>query len=137
MPPESHPGLASSWQGRTLADESSSSASETAAAAAAAIVASGGAWPSASRPLPVVDESAPTTEVQVRVSGSPPQRLKLNRAHTIADLKALLEKALEAAAVAPRAYVLSAGFPPKPLVDEAATLEAAGLLSAAVTHRWA
>lgn len=117
-----------SGQGRTLGESS--------AAPPADAVASGlEAWPSAASPPPAVDPAAPTTEVQLRISGSPPQRLKLNHTHTVADLKSLVERALEAAGHAPHGYVLAAGFPPKPLTDDSATLESAGLLNASVIHR--
>eukprot|EP00322_Chrysochromulina_rotalis_P018625 CAMPEP_0115848616 /NCGR_PEP_ID=MMETSP0287-20121206/11017_1 /TAXON_ID=412157 /ORGANISM="Chrysochromulina rotalis, Strain UIO044" /LENGTH=391 /DNA_ID=CAMNT_0003302541 /DNA_START=20 /DNA_END=1195 /DNA_ORIENTATION=- len=121
-------------QGRTLADEVPAATS----GAAASTLASGTSesWQTAERIPPTVDAEAPTTEVQVRLAGSPPQRFKLNKKHTVADLKCLVELALANAGHAPRAYVLSAGFPPKPLSDDEATLEAAGLLSAAVSHRW-
>ena len=94
-----------------------------------------GAWPTAERPPVVVDESAAVTEVQVRLPGSP-QRFRLNKTHTVADLKQLIEAALDKLGEAPRAYTLMCGFPPKPLTDNAASVEAAGLVGAAVTHRW-
>jgi len=63
-------------------------------------------------------------------------RLELHPQHTVLDLKTLLERALGEAGVAPRPYALAAGFPPKPLGDEDATIEATGLVGAAVTQRW-
>ena len=53
------------------------------------------------RPTPAraqVDLGAPTTDVQVRLAGGevPPQRLKLNRTHTVTDLLTLLEHTLQA-----------------------------------------
>ena len=83
-----------------------------------------------------MDEAGATTSVQVRVSGSA-HRFTLNTSHCVADLKTLIEAQLSAAGEAPRPYVLAAGFPPKPLADESATIEAAGLIGAAVTLRWA
>lgn len=96
-----------------------------------------GAWPSSERAPPAVDASAPTTTLQVRLTGGSPQRFTLNTSHTVADLRCLVERALAAAGEGPRGYVLATGFPPKQLTDSTATLEAAGLLNAAVTHRWA
>ncbi|KAL3892744.1 MAG: hypothetical protein SGPRY_014829 [Prymnesium sp.] len=83
-----------------------------------------------------VDESAPTTVVQVRLTGLAPVVFRLNASHTVADLKALIESKLSEAGEPPRAYTISSGFPPKRLSADDMTLEAAGLLSAAVTHRW-
>ena len=108
-------------------------ASTASADSASAEGSSDGAWPHATPP--VVDEGAPVTELQVRLP-SGPLRLRLNRAHTVADLKAHIETSLASAGEAPRKYVLSSGFPPKPLIDDAVTLEAAGLISAAVAFRW-
>ena len=97
--------------------------------------AAGGTWPSAGLPAVVVDDSAATTEIQVRLPGAP-QRFKLNKTHTVAALKQLVEAALAKSGEAPRKYSLLCGFPPKPLSDDSATVEAAGLVGAAVTHRW-
>ena len=71
-----------------------------------------------------------------RLAGAGAQRFRLNRTHTVLDLKALVEDALCAGGEAPRPFVLAAGFPPKPLTDDEATVESAGLVGAAVTHRW-
>ena len=94
-------------------------------------------WAHASKPSPTVDESAPTTEVQVRLAGAGAVRFRLNRTHKVADLRIMVEGALAGAGEAARPYILAAGFPPKPLTDDDATLEAAGLVGSAVTHRWA
>ena len=130
--------------GQTLGGGGGGASSSSAAAASPAAPAGGGgggegggaeAWPA--RAAVSVDEAAPTTSVQVRLATGGPQRFRLNTSHTVGDLKALVEAALGAAGVAPRGYVLAAGFPPKPLTDDAASLEAAGVAGAAVTHRWA
>jgi UBX domain-containing protein 1 len=142
-PPKKSSFAAFSGAGQTLGGTASDAASPaqsgepsaSAAPSGGGASADGGAW--SDRPPPTVDESAPTTEVQVRLASGGPQKFRLNRSHTVADLKTLVEAALAAAGVAPRAYVLAAGFPPKPLADEAATLDAAGLAGAAVTQRWA
>jgi len=83
-----------------------------------------------------VDESAPCTEVQVRLVGLPPFRVRLNQSHTIADLKMFVELKLSEAGEMPRPYALSSGFPPKLLGDDSATLKDSGVLSATVIHRW-
>ena len=94
-----------------------------------------GSWPSASKPPIVVDEAAAVTEVQVRLPAGP-QRLRLNRSHTVGEFKQCVELALDKAGEVPRAYALMCGFPPKPLNDDSITLEGAGLVGAAVTLRW-
>jgi hypothetical protein len=136
--------MAFSGEGRTLGGSSASASDASGGggegSGAASTPAGGGeagAWPNASRPAPVVDESAAVTEVQVRLPGLPPQRYRLNKTHAVADLKQVIEAALATNGVEPRSYVLMCGFPPKPLTDDGATVEAAGLVGAAVTHRWA
>ena len=117
------------------ASESAASATESPPVmrGGAAAAAGGGAWPE--RTAPTVDDATATT-IQVRLASGGPQRFKLNKAHTVGDLKALVEAALSATGESARPYTLAAGFPPKPLADEAATIEAAGLVGAAVTQRW-
>ena len=133
-----------SGSGYTLGGSSSSSAAAAASAEPSGGGGSssggggeGGAWPTAEAAVPQVDAGAPTTEVQVRLAGAPPQRFKLNRSHTVGDLKCLVERTLASLGEAPRRYTLAAGFPPKPLTDDALSLEQAGLVNAAVVHRWA
>lgn len=137
--PKQQPTMAAfSGAGHTLGGGDAGSSSSDAAAAAAAAGgdggdgAGGGGWPE--RADVVVDEST-ATSVQVRVGGAA-QRFRLNRSHTVADLKALLEAGFAKAGEKPRLYVLSAGFPPKPLADDSVTIEAAGLVGASVNHRW-
>jgi len=95
-----------------------------------------GAWSFADYPLPQVDDSAVCTVVQVRLVGQPPARLRMHQSHTIADLKKLVEQQLMQAGEQPRPFVLSSGFPPKPLTDDGATLASANLLNAVVIQRW-
>ena len=147
-PPAKPSFAAFSGSGQTLGGSSSAAAGDVGAAAAAGGSASGGGetsggggsmegWAHASKPSPTVDESAPTTEVQVRLAGAGAVRFRLNRTHKVADLRIMVEGALAGAGEAARPYILAAGFPPKPLTDDDATLEAAGLVGSAVTHRWA
>lgn len=82
-------------------------------------------------PAPVVDESKPTTTIQVRTSTGKKLKLKVNLTTTVYQLAALV--VAEAGGTA--AFSLSAGFPPKDLMDGSATIEAAGLQGAAVTQK--
>ncbi|ETV77262.1 hypothetical protein, variant [Aphanomyces astaci] len=83
--------------------------------------------------LKPVDTTQPTTVVQIRLANGSRVRETLNTTHTVQDLHAILRR--EGAAT--QSYVLLAGFPPKPITDMQATLEAAGLLGAAITQKWA
>mmetsp|Transcript_26833 Transcript_26833/g.68290 ORF Transcript_26833/g.68290 Transcript_26833/m.68290 type:complete len:111 (+) Transcript_26833:408-740(+) len=79
-----------------------------------------------SEPL-VVDESAPTTTLQVRMADGSRQRVTANQTHTVAQLKR------HVATFAPGiAFQLKGGFPPKPLLDDEATLLEAELLNESI-----
>ncbi|OQR84434.1 hypothetical protein ACHHYP_13389 [Achlya hypogyna] len=80
-----------------------------------------------------VDTSKPTTVIQIRLANGGRLRETLNVTHTVRDIHAVLHR--EGAGT--QAYILMAGFPPKPIVDMDATLQDAGLLGAAITQKWA
>lgn len=80
-----------------------------------------------------LDESQPTTTIQFRLSDGKKIRAKFNLTHTVADIHAYL--AQEGAAGS--AYMLLSGFPPKPLTDQATTIEAAGLKMGSITQKLA
>jgi hypothetical protein len=67
----------------------------------------------------------------VRTSGGKKLRLKVNTSITVAQLAALVV----ADTGTQEPFSLSAGFPPKDLLEPEATIEAAGLMGAAVTQR--
>ena len=121
-----------SGEGRTLGggDDAAASSAEPSAP-----VGGESGWPYATRDAPTIDENAPLTDVQVRMPGAV-KRFRLNRAHTVADLKALVEGILPPLAKHRASTCCRLASPPKPLTDDEATMEAAGLLNAAVTHRW-
>lgn len=103
--------------------------------------ATGGADPAlialvAAGPVPVADESKPTTIIQLRLASGSRVKAKLNLAHTVADLWRLVAAQMgEAAFAAASQHELSAGFPPKPLTSFEVTLADADLANASVTHR--
>lgn len=82
----------------------------------------------------VVDESQPTTTIQIRTHDRKRIRATFNLTHTIRHVQAYL--AQQQGDEAP-AYVLMAGFPPKRITDFDQTLEAAGLKNAAITQQLA
>jgi len=88
------------------------------------------------KPAPAADESKPCTTIQIRLSSGIRVKARLNLHHTVADLWWLVAAQMGAEAFkAASQHELSAGFPPKPLMDPSASLAAADLLNAAVTHR--
>lgn len=81
--------------------------------------------------LPVLDESAPTTTLQIRLKNGKKIRVKLNHTHKIADLLALIKSN----GGATDSFSLSSGFPPKDVCGTTLSLEEAGLIGAAVTQK--
>ncbi len=79
----------------------------------------------------VVDASAPTLRLQVKLANGKKEALTLNMSHTVGDLQAMVA-ALNGTGGKP--FMLLAGVPPKPLDMAAATVEAAGLRNASVSQ---
>eukprot|EP01017_Pseudomicrothorax_dubius_P005554 TRINITY_DN1142_c0_g1_i1.p1 TRINITY_DN1142_c0_g1~~TRINITY_DN1142_c0_g1_i1.p1 ORF type:complete len:240 (+),score=75.04 TRINITY_DN1142_c0_g1_i1:128-847(+) len=82
-------------------------------------------------PLPSVDQSKPTTTVQLRLHNGQTVRLTLNND---ARVEALFTYVMMAAPV-DGSFELISGFPPKPLSDVTQTLEDADLLDSTVIQR--
>ena len=80
---------------------------------------------------PVVDESAPKTQIQIRFHNGERASLTLNMTHTVADI----HNFVMSAAPVEGEYQLVSGFPPKPLTDTSKTVEQAGLKNAAITQK--
>lgn len=109
----------------------SSSAATTSASAPAAAPDAGA---TAAPPSVKVDESQPTTQLQIRLGDG--QRLagRFNHAHTVGDVRRYIDESHPGMAARP--YVLQASFPPKPVADEAQSLKDAGLVNAVVIQKW-
>ncbi len=78
--------------------------------------------PSDLPPAPTLDESQPTTVVQVKTTDGKKWKLKVNTSINVAQLTSLVA-ATNPGSTTPSA--LSSGFPPKDLVDRTAAVEAA------------
>lgn len=76
-----------------------------------------------------LDASAPSTSIKVRLASGKTEVVTINTHRTVGELQALVAR-LDGAGG--KAFVLRAGFPPKPLDVSAATIEAAGLVNASV-----
>jgi UBX domain-containing protein 1 len=81
-----------------------------------------------------LDAAAPTTVVALRLLDGSRVRATLNLSHTVAELRAHIAT-LPGGGGGLAPYMLLAGFPPKPLLDDAATVEAAGLKGAQITQK--
>lgn len=103
-------------EGNTLSSASSSTA------AAAPVQADKGAVQ--------VDESKPTTKIQIRFHDGSRKAEKFNEDHTVGDLRRYCQDCANG-----QAMQIMGGFPPKPVTDDAQTLKDAGLINSAVTVR--
>lgn len=87
------------------------------------------------RDAPTVDTSQPTTLLQVKLADGKKIRVKLNKHHTVMDLVAMIYHRDGDAGSNDAPYYLCAGFPPKDVTDINITLEAAGLVGAAIVQK--
>ncbi|CAO3627057.1 unnamed protein product [Mucor hiemalis] len=93
-----------------------------------------GAFPSASSnaAAPTVDESQPTTNIQVRLGDGSKLIAKLNHTHTVGDIRQFIESSQPAS----RPYSLQTTFPVKELKDNNQTVKEAGLLNSVIVQRY-
>ncbi|KAJ3336393.1 hypothetical protein HDU93_002918 [Gonapodya sp. JEL0774] len=103
-----------------------------------------GAFPSSSSssPVPVnpisgppvlaVDESQPTTSVQIRLADGTRLVAKFNHTHTIGDLRRFVRSSRPES----RSWALQTTFPVKELTEDTLTIKAAGLLNAVVVQKF-
>lgn len=94
-----------------------------------AVVRGGGGGAAVAR---LVDPTQPVTMLQVKLLDGRKEKIQINLGHTVGDLQ-MRVLALHGHGGAP--FVLAAGFPPKPLSDPHATIDAAGLKGSAVTQQ--
>jgi UBX domain-containing protein 1 len=75
-----------------------------------------------------VDDSLPSTSLQIRFADGSRLVARFNTSHTISDVRAFID------ATRPEAseYTLQAGFPPKPLEDATKTIEEAGVANSVI-----
>ncbi|CAO1948597.1 unnamed protein product [Urochloa humidicola] len=75
-----------------------------------------------------VDDSLPSTSLQIRFADGSRLVARFNTSHTISDVRAFIDATRPEA----REYTLQAGFPPKPLEDATKTIEEAGLANSVI-----
>ncbi|CAG8538659.1 414_t:CDS:10 [Paraglomus occultum] len=81
-----------------------------------------------------VDESLPTTSIQVRLGDGTRMVARFNHTHTIGDIRNFINASR--AGEASRDYTLQTTFPTKELTDESQTLTDASLLNSVVVQRY-
>lgn len=75
-----------------------------------------------------VDDSLPSTSLQIRFADGSRLVARFNTSHTIDDVRAFID----ATRPGDSDYILQAGFPPKPLEDATKTIEEAGVANSVI-----
>ncbi|KAJ7627054.1 SEP domain-containing protein [Roridomyces roridus] len=81
-----------------------------------------------------VDQTLPTTSVQIRLADGTRLVCRMNLTHTVLDLRNFINAARPENLVRP--YTIGTTFPNRTLEDDAATIENAGLKNSVVVQRW-
>jgi len=82
-----------------------------------------------------VDQSKPTTSVQVRLADGTRIVARMNLDHTVRDLRNFINASRPENITRP--YTIGTTFPNRTLDDDNLTIEAAGLLNSVIVQRWA
>ncbi|KAF9441884.1 ubiquitin-like protein [Macrolepiota fuliginosa MF-IS2] len=81
-----------------------------------------------------VDQTRPTTSVQVRLADGTRLVCRMNLNHTIGDIRNFINASRPENVARP--YTIGTTFPNRILEDDAATIESAGLVNSVVVQRW-
>ncbi|KAI0260609.1 hypothetical protein BC834DRAFT_899973 [Gloeopeniophorella convolvens] len=81
-----------------------------------------------------VDQTKPTTSVQVRLADGTRMVARMNLTHTVRDLRNFINASRPENNT--RAYTIGTTFPNRILEDDTVTIEAAGLLNSVIVQRW-
>lgn len=81
-----------------------------------------------------VDQTLPTTSVQIRLADGTRLVCRMNLTHTVGDIRNFINAARPENLTRP--YTVGTTFPNRVLEDNGATVEAAGLVNSVVVQRW-
>ncbi|KAM0853598.1 hypothetical protein ACQ4PT_050965 [Festuca glaucescens] len=115
--------------GRSLATPSENSAPSVVTSSAAT---SSAATATTMTKTVTVDDSLPSTSLQIRFADGSRLVARFNTSHTISDVRAFVDATRPGEA---SDYTLQAGFPPKPLDDATKTIEEAGVANSVIIQR--
>lgn len=82
-----------------------------------------------------VDQTKPTTSVQVRLADGTRMMARMNLTHTVGDLRSFINASRPENNARP--YTIGTTFPNRTLDDDNVTIEAAGLRNSVIVQRWA
>ncbi|KAF2615066.1 hypothetical protein F2Q70_00009305 [Brassica cretica] len=124
--------------GRTLggsSNDGSGSGSSMAPETAAIPIQTGLAAPTPTpTPRLVIDETVPTTSIQIRLTDGTRLVGKFNHHHTVNDIRGFIDSSRPGAPV--NYQLQTMGFPPAPLTDPTQTIEQAGLANSVVLQKF-
>ncbi|KAJ0250232.1 Plant UBX domain-containing protein 4 [Hirschfeldia incana] len=125
--------------GRTLggsSNDSSGSGSSIAPETAAVPIQTNQTGLAAPSPTPslVIDETLPTTSIQIRLTDGTRLVGKFNLYHTVNDIRGFIDSSRPGAPV--NYQLQTMGFPPTPLTDLTQTIEQAGLANSVVLQKF-
>ncbi|RPD73670.1 SEP-domain-containing protein, partial [Lentinus tigrinus ALCF2SS1-7] len=82
-----------------------------------------------------VDQTKPTTSVQIRLADGSRLVARMNLTHTVGDIRNFINASHPEHHARP--YVIMTTFPNRTLEDDSQTIEAAGLTNSVIVQRWA
>ncbi|KAJ3509105.1 hypothetical protein NLJ89_g5394 [Agrocybe chaxingu] len=82
-----------------------------------------------------VDQSQPTTSIQIRLADGTRMVARMNLTHTVGDIRNFINASRPENRTRP--YTIGTTFPNRTLDDDSATIQGAGLLNSVVVQRWA
>ncbi|XP_018468432.1 plant UBX domain-containing protein 3 [Raphanus sativus] len=128
-PEREKPTVAFQGVGRTLGGGASSSTPQSLSNPTDVAAA-----PSPSQSPVVVDETLPSTSIQLRLSDGTRMVAKFNNHHTVNDIRAFIDFSRPGNPINYSLQVM--GFPPKPLTDPFQTIDEAGLANSVVIQKF-
>ncbi|PPQ70341.1 hypothetical protein CVT24_013002 [Panaeolus cyanescens] len=81
-----------------------------------------------------VDQSQPTTSIQIRLADGTRMVCRMNLTHTVGDIRNFINASRPENRV--RQYTIGTTFPNRTLDDDTATIQGAGLVNTVVVQRW-
>ncbi|KXN82359.1 UBX domain-containing protein 1 [Leucoagaricus sp. SymC.cos] len=81
-----------------------------------------------------VDQTKPTTSVQVRLADGTRMVCRMNLTHTVGDIRNFINASRPENLSRP--YTIGTTFPNRVLEDDSATIESAGLVNSVIVQRW-
>ncbi|OBZ73369.1 UBX domain-containing protein 1 [Grifola frondosa] len=81
-----------------------------------------------------VDQSQPTTSVQIRLADGTRMVCRMNLTHTVRDIRDFINASRPENSARP--YTIGTTFPNRTLDDDTQTIQAAGLLNSVIVQRW-